>query len=63
MNAKKLFRIVTLAALVVSFGLAHIRVASAGDSSPGPRGMSKLGDSSPGPRGASTLGDSSPGPR
>jgi hypothetical protein len=64
MNAKKLFRTVSLAALVVSFGLAQFRVARAGDASPGPRGAQMMGDASPGPRGgASILGDASPGPR
>ena len=74
MNAQKMFRIVSLVSLLATVGLAHVKVASAGDLSPGPRGASKSGnqtsgDLSPGPRGGAvianpqTLGDLSPGPR
>jgi hypothetical protein len=74
MNAQKMFRIATLVSLLAAIGLAQVKVASAGDLSPGPRAVSKsgyqtFGDLSPGPRGGAlkavpqTSGDLSPGPR
>ena len=63
MNAKKLFRSVTIAMLVGSAILVQSQAVSAGDIPPNPKSLSKWGDIPPNPKGVGLLGDIPPNPK